>query len=221
MLSASRIGTSLCAIVRRSHKHNLRIGQQPSPLIQKRCNASQKLTHEASQKLTHEEREAAVNHANQAMKGYVETRILAKQGKLKSKGRGRSEQHKSETAIQLSLLISLGLAFIVSPILGRKIAVDEEFRKKYVPDWYDFRVKPPKSAWTREELHHQIIEVEKDMRERAIRGDFTPEKLEEMRRRMQPRSDLSQEDIDMAKKYGWGAIHPGIDPDDDDDDDDE
>ena len=170
--------------------------------------------------MTADEREAAVNHANQAMKGYVETRILAKQGKLKSKGRGPSEQQKSQTAIQVSLLVSLGLAFIISPVLGRKIAQDDEFREKYVPDWYDFRVKPPKSAWTREELHNQIVEVEKDMRERAIRGDFSPEKLEELRRSLQPRSDLSKEDTDMAKKYGWGTIHPGIDPDEDDDDED-
>jgi len=172
-----------------------------------------------SSKMTNEEREAAVNHANKAMKGYVETRILAKQGKLKSKGRGPSESQKSANAIQLSLLVSLGLAFIISPVLGRKIATDEEFREKYVPEWYDFRVKPPKSAWTREELHNQIIEVERDTRERAIRGEFTPEKLEELKRSMQPRSDLSDEDLAMAKKYGWSSIHPGVDPDDDDDDD--
>jgi hypothetical protein len=36
---------------------------------------------------------------------------------------------------------------------------------------------------------------------------------------MQPRSDLSQEDLNMAKKYGWGQIHPGVDPEDYDDDD--
>jgi hypothetical protein len=110
------------------------------------------------------------------MKGYVETRILAKQGKLKSKGRRPSDEHRSANAIQMSLLVSLGLAFIISPILGRKIAQDEDFREKYVPDWYDFRVKPPQSAWTRRELHDQIIEVERDMRERAIRGEFTPGK---------------------------------------------
>jgi hypothetical protein len=213
MISAGRSASSLYGLGgRRTRDVALRLGQPSSMGSSLRRWSSQ-------QKMTHEEREAAVNHANQAMKGYVETRILAKQGKLKSKGRGPSEQHKSATAIQLSLLISLGLAFIVSPILGRKIAQDEDFREKYVPDWYDFRVKPPKSAWTREELHHQIIEVEKDMRERAIRGDFTPEKLEELRRSLQPRSDLSTEDVAMAKKYGWGTIHPGIDPDEDDDDD--
>jgi len=176
-------------------------------------------------KLSAEERDDAVRHANKAMKGYTQTRILAKQGKLPSKNRRQSEEHQSANAIQFSLFISLGLAFIISPILGRKIAHDDEFREKYVPDWYDFRVKPPKSAWTRQELHDQIVDVERDMRERAIKGDFKPEKLEALKQTLQPRSDLSSEDIAMAKKYGWGAIHPGVDPDgydeDDDDDDDD
>lgn len=171
-----------------------------------------------SSKLTIEERNEAVRNANKAMKGYTQTRILAKQGKLPSKNRRQSEEHQSAHAIQFSLFISLGLAFIVSPILGRKIAHDENFREKYVPEWYDFRVKPPKSAWTRKELHDQIVDVERDMRERAIRGDFTPEKLVELKQTLQPRSDLSNEDIAMAKKYGWGAIHPGVDPGDYDED---
>jgi len=172
-----------------------------------------------SSKLSIEERNEAIRNANKAMKGYTQTRILAKQGKLPSKNRRQSEEYQSQNMIQLSLFISLGLAFIVSPILGRKIAHDEEFREKYIPDWYDFRVKPPKSAWTRQELHDQIVDVERDMRERAIKGDFTPEKLEELKQTLQPRSDLSSEDIVMAKKYGWGAIHPGVDPDDYDEDD--
>ena len=104
---------------------------------------------------------------------------------------------------------------------GRKIAQDDDFRAKYISEWYDFRVKPPKSAWTRQELHEQIVEVERDMRERAIRGEFTPEKLEALKQNLQPRRDLSEEDLLLAKKYGWGAIHPGVDPDDYDEDDDE
>lgn len=172
-----------------------------------------------SGKLSVEERNEAVRQANQAMKGYTQTRILAKQGRLPSKNRRQSDEYQSQNKIQFSLFMGLGLAFIVSPILGRKIAQDEEFRQKYVPEWYDFRVKPPKSAWTRQELHDQIVEVERDMRERAIRGDFTPEKLAELKQSLSPRSDLSSDDIAMAKKYGWGAIHPGVDPGDYDEDD--
>ena len=109
-------------------------------------------------------------------------------------------------------------AFIASPFLGKKIAQDAEFREKYVPSWYDFRVKSCDSAWTRAELHEQLVSVERDMRERAIRGEFTPEKLESLKRTMEPRSDLTKEDLDYAEKYGWGRIHPGVDDDDYDDD---
>lgn len=168
--------------------------------------------------MTEAQREDAARDAHKAMQGYVEARILAKQGKLKSKGRGTSSNTKSQNAIQLSLMISLTLAFIASPILGKKIAQDDEFREKYIPAWYDFRVKSPESAWTREELHEQLVSVERDMRERAIRGEFTPDKLEELKRNLQPRSDLSEEDLHYAKKYGWGKVHPGVDPDEFDDD---
>ena len=165
------------------------------------------------------ERQEAIRSANQKMKGYVETRILAKQGRLASKGRGRSQSVRSQSFMQLWMFVSLSLAFIASPFLGKKIAQDKEFRDKYVPSWYDFRIKSPDSAWTRQELHEQLVEVERDMRERAIRGEFTPEKLEELKRRMQPRSDLTEEDLYYAEKYGWGKVHPGVDPDDYDDDD--
>ena len=183
-----------------------------------RCN-NKHFNFSTTNKLTPEERDAAVRHANKEMKGYTQTRILAKKGLLPSKNRQKSEEHRSANVIQFSIFISLAAAFVISPILGRKIAQDDEFREKYVPDWYDFRVKPPKSAWTRQELHDQIVEVERDMRERAIRGDFTPDKLDELKSSLQPRSDLSNEDMELAKKYGWGAIHPGVDPDDFDEDD--
>jgi hypothetical protein len=170
--------------------------------------------------MTPADRDSAIRHANKEMKGYVETRILAKQGLLPSK-RKNSHKTQSQHQIQLALFISLAAAFIASPILGRKIAYDDEFRNKYIPDWYDFRVKAPESAWTRQELHEQLVAVEKDMRERAIKGEFTPEKLEEMKGSLQTRSDLTEEDMFYAKKYGWGRVHPGVDDDDDDDDDDD
>lgn len=172
-----------------------------------------------SKEMTSAERQEAIRAANKTMKGYVETRILAKQGKLKK--RNASQNTQSASKIQLSLLISLAAAFIASPILGKKIATDEEFRNKYIPDWYDFRIRTPSSAWTRAELHEQLVEVENDMRQRAIRGDFAPEKLQDMKRQMQPRSDLTEEDLYYAEKYGWGKIHPGMDEDDEDDYDDD
>lgn len=84
-----------------------------------------------AREMTRAERDEAIREANKTMKGYVETRILAKQGKLKK--RGASEKTKRDSKIQLSLLVSLAAAFIASPILGKKIAQDEEFRNKYIP----------------------------------------------------------------------------------------
>lgn len=182
-------------------------------LISRQCMSSKKVN-----EMTKAERDEAIRTANKTMKNYVETRILAKQGKLKK--RAASDNTKSAHKIQLSLLFSLGLAFIASPILGKKIAQDDEFRSNYIPDWYDFRVRKPESAWTRQELHEQLVEVEREMRERAIRGDFSPDKLKEMKRQLHPRSDLTEEDLEFAKKYGWGRVHPGIDDDEDDEDDD-
>ena len=169
--------------------------------------------------MTEAEREEALLQAGHKMQKYEYARILMKQGRLKSKRPGKSDNVKSQNIIQLSLMLSLGAAFIASPFLGKKIAQDTEFREKYIPSWYDFRVKSCDSAWTREELHEQLVEVERNMRERAIRGEFTPEKLASLKRTMEPRSDLTQEDLDYAEKYGWGRVHPGVDDDDFDDDD--
>eukprot|EP00934_Nitzschia_sp_Nitz4_P005142 Nitzschia sp. Nitz4//scaffold40_size135432//52097//52714//NITZ4_003240-RA/size135432-processed-gene-0.17-mRNA-1//1//CDS//3329551207//5132//frame0 len=169
--------------------------------------------------LTQAEKEKVLEDAHRQMKGYVETSILFKQGKLKR--RGRSEQLRSQNIMQISMLLSMLAAFVAAPYLGKKIAQDDEFREKYIPDWYDFRLKAPESAWTRQELHEQLVQVEREMRERALAGDFTPEKLEELKRDLQPRSDLSEEDLYYAEKYGWGKVHPGVDHDDYDEDDDD
>jgi len=192
----------------------------PRRMTASRSNSRRTSRQLSTQKpMTPEERNQKIRDANNAMQGYVETRILAKQGLLKSK-RKQSSQNRSENAIQFSLFLSLAVAFVASPFIGKKIAQDKEFRDKYVPEWYDFTVKAPSSAWTRKDLHDQIITAEKELRERAIAGDFSPEKLQEMKQNLAPRSDLTEEDHAMAAKYGWGRLHPGLDPDDDDEDED-
>jgi hypothetical protein len=104
----------------------------------------------------------------------------------------------------------------VTPFLGRRIAQDKEFRDKYIPAWYDFTLKKPQHAWTRQEIHEQIVQVQKELHERAIRGDFTEDKLDNMRRHFANRP---------PEEHGWDLLHPGIDEDDDvfddDDEDDE
>jgi hypothetical protein len=98
--------------------------------------------------------------------------------------------------------------FIITPFLGKKIATDEAFRKAIIPSWYDFSLTKPKSAWTRQELHEQLVEVQRDLHERAIRGDFSPDKMDRMRRHF----DGVDPDDD---EHGWGRLHPGLDDDED------
>jgi hypothetical protein len=104
--------------------------------------------------------------------------------------------------------VSLVCTFLLTPFLGRKIAYDEEFREKYVPSWYDFSVERPKNAWTKEELQREITMLQTSLRERAIAGEFTPEKLEEMRRTIH-RKPEKEEHAHFAK------MHPGVDDDED------
>ena len=104
------------------------------------------------------------------------------------------------------------VAFLSTPFLGRRIAQDEQFRKSFIPEWYDFTIEKPTYAWTREELHEQLVELQRQLHERAIAGDFTPDKLDEMRRHfngVDPKND----------PHGWGKLHPGVDDDEDIEDD--
>lgn len=100
------------------------------------------------------------------------------------------------------------IAFIATPFLGKKLATDEEFRK-LVPSWYfdSYRMKIPERP-DRKTLHEQLIEMQKDLHERAIRGEFTKEKRDKMVFTGDYKDD----------PYGWSKIHPGVDDDDDDDD---
>ena len=100
--------------------------------------------------------------------------------------------------------------FILTPFWGKRIATDPEFQK-LVPSWYNFSLERPQSAWTRRELHEQLVQVQHDLHERAIRGEFTPEKLEEMRRHFGSEHPLDKE----AHDRGWDRLHPGVDDDED------
>jgi hypothetical protein len=103
---------------------------------------------------------------------------------------------------------SLVCAFILTPFLGRKIAYDDEFRAKYIPKWFDYTLNKPKNAWTKEELHEQVVLLQQQLHERAINGEFTPEKLDEMRRNLDKKPER-EEYAHFAK------LHPGVDDDED------
>jgi len=162
-----------------------------------------------SKKLSVEEVTEKMRQANEKMRQYHINRppihVLQK-SKLRN---SRGDQH---LYIQLAAVSTLLTAFLLTPFIGRKIARDEDFRKKYIPSWYDFTLEKPDYAWTRKELHEQLVELQKELHEKAIKGEFTPEKIDEMRRHFagaEPEND----------PHGWGKIHPGLDDDEDIEDD--
>jgi hypothetical protein len=161
----------------------------------------------------------ALKDANEQMKKYYETRELLRQGKLKSLNGGDKTSHGA-TAAQAGLLVAFLVAFMATPFLGKRIAQDDEFRLKYIPSWYDYTVKKPENAWTREELHEQMLQVQHDVHKRAIAGEFTPEKLRELQEAMQSplgssvgienaHSPRDGTDASRIPKE-WDMVHPGM-----------
>lgn len=106
------------------------------------------------------------------------------------------------------------VAFIATPFLGREIAINPDFRKRFVPDWYDFSIIKPKSEWTRAAFHERFVLHQQELHERAIRGDFSPDKLDGVKQ-----AELQQRYFDGADptndQHGWGKLHPGLEDDED------
>ena len=169
--------------------------------------------------------------ANAEMERYHNARELFRQGKLKAKnhhhhhsagGRGTTTSESSHLhtgMVQLGVVTLFLVAFMATPLLGKRIAQDDDFRQKWIPSWYDFTVPKPEKPWTREELHEQMIAVQREIRERAIRGDFSPEKLQELQKNLEGvgggggnqqyaahRASLAPSQI----RKEWARIHPGV-----------
>lgn len=160
--------------------------------------------------MTAEELEAVLQKANESMMAYYsyppEKVIALKKAKFNERYRDK------QFYLQLGLGMTLLCTFLITPFLGRKIAYDEEFRKKYIPKWYDYTMERPKNAWTKEELHQQVMLLQRQLHERAIAGEFTPEKLEEMRRNLAEKPE--------EEEYAhFSQLHPGVDDDEDLEDD--
>jgi hypothetical protein len=165
----------------------------------------------------YQEQQEILRNANEQMLKYHEAKILMAQGKLPNK----NEHLKPDQPglIQAGIFGTFLILFFSMPFLGKKIAKDEEFRNKYVPDWYNFTVPKPEKPWTRQELHEQMIEQQRILRERAIQGDFHPDKLASLQDRFQnlqssnpndrpsdPTRNSTKDDI----PYGWNRLHPGL-----------
>mmetsp|Transcript_7109 Transcript_7109/g.15425 ORF Transcript_7109/g.15425 Transcript_7109/m.15425 type:complete len:208 (-) Transcript_7109:146-769(-) len=161
-------------------------------------------------KMSPEELDAALHKANETMKAYYSyppEKVMALK-KAKFNERHRDKQFYFQLALGSSLICS----FLVTPFIGRKIAYDDEFRKRWIPKWYDYTIEKPKNAWTKEELHQQVMQLQNQLHQRAIAGEFTPEKLEEMRRNLAKKPD--------KEEYAhFSQLHPGVDDDEDLEDD--
>lgn len=152
-----------------------------------------------------------LHKADRTMQTYEEAKQLFKQGKFKAQqeANARGANRTSTSLIQMGIVGTFIAAFLVTPFLGKKIAHDHEFREKWIPSWYDYTVKKPDNPWTRDELHEQMIQVQTELRERAIRGDFAPDKLQELQRNLE--YNPHRKDLDTSNvPEGWDRIHPGI-----------
>ena len=151
--------------------------------------------------------------ANAEMERYETAKELYRQGKLGNQKAAKSERG-SMAAAYFGFISLFFVGFMFTPLLGKKIAQDDEFRAKYVPSWYDFTVRKPEKPWTREELHEQMVAVQREIRERAIRGDFAPEKLQALRKEFSlhevnhnpARDSLAPSQV----RKEWERIHPGL-----------
>jgi hypothetical protein len=153
-----------------------------------------------------------LKEANVQMQKYHEARELLKQGKLKNVNAHRGPRHAG-VAQQACVLAVFLAAFVAMPFVGKKIATDDEFRQKWVPAWYDFTVPKPENPWTREELHEQMLAVQKDVHERAIAGEFTPEKLQALQNSLLSPAAAYPHRVGLDRSQvpaEWDRIHPGL-----------
>lgn len=155
---------------------------------------------------TPEQVQAYLRHANATMEQYHHTRELARQGKLPKKnahyGPGGGTADSTGT-MQLGIVAFFLVAFACTPLVGKKMAQDPDFRAKF--SWYDYTVQKPEAPWTRQELHEQMLAVEKELRERAIQGDFDKDKLDALQRNFR-KLDGGEHHYPSA----WDRIHPGL-----------
>jgi len=171
---------------------------------------------------TEAERNTYLRNANNEMKRYDDARERFRRGEFKNQSANKSSFGSVTQVAQLGVATFFLVAFLSTPFLGKKIAQDEDFRKKYVPSWYDYTVPKPEKPWTRHELHEQMLQVQQDSRQRAIAGEFTPEKLQQMQNSMNSNVDEQKyyphrEGMDRSKiPKAWDRIHPDLDEDDED-----
>jgi len=153
---------------------------------------------------TPSERLEYIKDANAKMEEYHKAREAMKSGKLKSKNPYRKQDSNIATK-QFAIAGIFLVAFLSTPFLGRKIAQDKEFRDKYIPSWYNYTVTQER-GWTRDEINAQMMQVELEVRRRAAAGEFSPEKLERLQKRLQDSGNESEDGLlEIAQKAEQGT----------------
>ena len=161
------------------------------------------------------ERQAYLRDANEQMKLYHDTRERMRRGELTNINThlAPSNAGKAQAAVAAVFLA----LFIATPFLGRRIARDDEFRERWVPKWYDYTVQKPENPWTRDELHEQFLMVQTHVRERAIKGDFAPEKLDQLQSHLEAQGQQRSEVPALSEKSKqlkmWDTFAPGMSKD--------
>ena len=154
-----------------------------------------------------EARQQVLHDANEKMSHYHFARLAKLRGELPSK---QKTQERGFNPWQGAVIGVFLVGFALSPFLGKKIAKDKEFRQKYIPSWYDFTIKRPTSELTREEVHEQILQLQKEIRGRAIAGEFSDEKIAKMRRYMDGLDPENKEFNPDNDEHAWSKLHPGV-----------
>jgi hypothetical protein len=161
------------------------------------------------------ERQAYLRDANEQMKLYHDTRERMRRGELTNINAHLAPSHagKAQAAVAVVFLA----LFIATPFLGRRIARDDEFRERWIPKWYDYTVQKPENSWTRDELHEQFLMVQMHLRERAIKGDFAPEKLDKLQSHLEAQDQQKGEESAPSGKSRqlkvWDTFAPGMSKD--------
>ena len=195
----------------------------PSPTVTDAAKAStsaaqQQQPQTKSRVVLEAERQVYLREANEQMKLYHDTRELMRQGKLKNVNAHLGPRHAGQTQAAVAVVF---LAILVAmPFLGRKIARDDDFRQRWVPKWYDYTVQKPDKPWTRQELHEQYLMVQMHLRERAMKGDFAPEKLDQLQTNLEGQvqkpggsSSPSSPSSESRSSNAWDIAQPGMSPD--------
>mmetsp|Transcript_14793 Transcript_14793/g.21119 ORF Transcript_14793/g.21119 Transcript_14793/m.21119 type:complete len:125 (+) Transcript_14793:277-651(+) len=108
--------------------------------------------------------------------------------------------------------LTMFVGFVLSPFLGKKLATDPSYRTM-LPKWYDFTVTQEKGT-TREEFQEMFIELQKELHERAIRGEFSPENWKKIDWYEEATvSSSSTAAASLAAEQGWDKVHPLDDED--------